>query len=317
VAVLEEHASVMGWMHRCQYACNALMAGWPDKAREMFRQLAVPMDARWIPARERVQHMLARADVMRAVTPLDCRDLRGWHYVLTGGVLASLSPHGFHMGMTGRWGFLADSGGECAFALRRLRLVLEAAGAAAAPESVALLPDRSSRIPGLAAAAVLGLPAADFNPGKPGARSLVVACDLNAADPDAVAALHWRAPGQVLFERATCWTSPPQVAADVSGLLGQTVLAPWDGQWCLLGDGTVGAGPADDRPAEVIAAQLAGTAPERDEGDGSAPADPDDQLRRFVQAVTADDARDRDGGWLGGLREHVPSAGPVPSSRLI
>ena len=315
VAVLEEHASLTGWMHRYQYVRNALMAGWPDKAREMFRQLAVPMDARWIPARERVRHMLARADVMRAVTPLDCRDLRGWHYVLTGGVLAGLSPHGVHAGMTGRWAFLADSGGECAFALRRLRLVLEAAGAV--PESVALLPDRSSRVLGLAAAAVLGLPTADFDPGKLEARSLVVAYDLNAADPGAVEALHWRAPGQVLFERATCWTSPPRVAADVSGLLGQTVLAPWDGRWRLLDDGTVGAGPADDRPAEVITAELARTEPERDEGDGTAPADPDDQLRRLVQAVTADDARDRDGGWLGGLREHVPNSGPVPSSRLV
>jgi hypothetical protein len=57
--------------------------------------------------------------------------------------------------------------------------------------------------------------------------------------------------------------------------------------------------------------------PKRDEGDGSAPADPDDGLRRFVEAVTADDARERDGGWLGGLREHVPSAGPVPSSRFV
>lgn len=164
VTVLEEHESVMGWVHRYQYVCNALMAGWPDKAREMFRQLVVPVDAKWIPARERVRHMLARAGVMRGVTPLDGRDLRGWHYALTGGVLASLSPHGVHAGMTGRWGFLADSGQECAFALRRLRLVLDAAGAAAAPESVALLPDRSSRILGLAAAAVLGLPAADFNP---------------------------------------------------------------------------------------------------------------------------------------------------------
>ena len=60
-----------------------------------------------------------------------------------------------------------------------------------------------------------------------------------------------------------------------------------------------------------------GTAPERDEGDGSAPADPDDGLRRFVKAVTADDARDRDGGWLGGLREYVPNSGPVPGSRLV
>jgi len=49
------------------------------------------------------------------------------YYVLTGGVPAGLSPHGFHTGMTGRWGFLADSDRERAFALQRLRLVLDAA----------------------------------------------------------------------------------------------------------------------------------------------------------------------------------------------
>jgi hypothetical protein len=243
--VLEEHEPVTVWMHRFQYVYNALMAGRLDKAADGFRRLPEPDDDRWVPAREKVRRMLARADVIRGVTPLDFQDLRGWHYVLTGGLLAVLSPHGFDKGMTGRWCFLGDSGGECAAALRRLGLVLGAAGAA--PECVALLPDRSSRILGLAAAAVLGLPTADFSPDRPAARSLVVAYDLNATDADAVAGLRWRAPGQVLFERATCWTDPPRVAADVSGLLGEHVLAPWDGQWQRLDDGSVGPGPADDR----------------------------------------------------------------------
>ena len=315
VAVLGEHEPLTVWMHRFQYVYNALMAGRLDKAADGFRRLPVPEDERWVSAREKVRRMLARADVAGGVTPLDGRDLRGWHYVLTGGVLADLSPYGFDTGMTGRYCFLGDSGGGCAAALRRLGLVLGAAGAV--PECVAVLPDRSSRILGLAAAAVLGLPATDFSPGRPAARSLVVAYDLNAAGPDAVAGLRRRAPGQVLFERATCWTDPPRVAADVSGLLGEHVLAPWDGQWQRLDDGNVGPGPADDRPAEVLAAELAGTAPEQDEGDGSAPTDPDDGLRRFARAVADAGARERDGGWLGGIREWVANAGPVTSSRFV
>jgi hypothetical protein len=89
----------------------------------------------------------------------------------------------------------------CAAALGRLRLILDAA-----PQSVALPPDRSSQILGAAAAAVLGLPSADFDPGTPMAHTLVVAYDLTKTDPGAVAALRHRAPGQILFERATCWT---------------------------------------------------------------------------------------------------------------
>ena len=259
--------------------------------------------------------MLARAGTVRAVTPLDRRDLRGWHYVLTGGILARLSPYGFGAGMTGRWCYLSDSTAGCAAALARLRLILNAAGTA--PESVTLLPDRSSRILGTAAAATLSLPSANFDPGRPAARSLVVAYDLTRTDAAAVAALRGRAPGQVLFERATCWTDPPRVTTDVSGLLGQMVIPPWAGQLRRLDDGTAGQGPADDRPIETIAAEIALAVPEQDEGDGSTPPDPDENLRRFVEGVTAAGARDRDGSWLGGIREYIPDAGPVPSSRFL
>jgi hypothetical protein len=316
VAVLEEHESrvALGWQQRYLYVYNAVMAGRLDKATEGFGRLPEPEDPAWSPAREKVRRMLARAGTVRGVTALDHRDLRGWHFVLTGGVLSGLSPYGFDV-MTGRWGYVADSAGSCAAALARLRLILDAAGAH--PESVALLPDRSSRILGAAAAMVLGLPAAEFDPASPAAGQLVVAYDLNGTDPDAVAALRRRLPGQVLFERATCWTDPPRITADITGLLAQAAAAPWAGKPYPLEDGTIGYGPADDRAAETIGAEIAHTTPERDQGDGATPADPDEDLRRFAGAVTGGAGRERDGGWLGGVREYVPDAGPVPSSRFL
>jgi len=313
LAVLEEHEPVMGWLNRFQYVYNAVMAGDLGKAAGGFGRLPEPEDATWRPAREKVRRMLARADVTRTVSSLDRQDLRGWHYVLTGGVLASLSPYGFDA-MTGRWAYLSDSAQSCAAALQRLTLILEAAGAA--PQLVAVLPDRSSRILGAAAAAALSLAATDFDPAKPAAHSLVVAYDPTKADPGAVAALRERVPGQVLFERATCWTDPPPVSADVSGLLGQTVVPPWAGQLRRLDDGTVGQGPADDRPVQAIAADIVHATPLQDEGDGGTPPDPSEALRRFAGAVTAAGTRERGGGWLGGVREYIPDAGPVPSSRF-
>ena len=172
----------------------------------------------------------------------------------------------------------------------------------------------SSRILGTAAAAVLGLPATDFDPGKPTANCLVVVYHLTKTDPDAVTALRERAPGQVLFERVTCWTDPPRVTADVSGLLRQTVVPPWAGQMRRFDDGTVGQGPEDNRPAKAVAAEIARAMPEPDEGDGGTPPDTDEGLRRFVEAVTSPGTRD--GGWLSGIREYIPDAGPVPSSRF-
>jgi len=126
-----------------------------------------------------------------------------------------------------------------------------------------------------------------------------------------------RAAGQVVFERATCWTDPPFVTADISGLLSQTIVPPWAAQPRRLDDGTAGQGPADDRPIQAIAAEIIHTTPEQDDGDGSAPPDPDQDLLRFVETVTAPGARERDGVWLGGIREYIPDAGPVPSNRFI
>ncbi len=83
-----------------------------------------------------------------------------------------------------------------------------------------------------------------------------------------------------------------------------------------LEDGTVGQGPADDRPIEAIAAEIVHAAPEQDGGDGNTPPDPDESLRRFVEAVTAAGTGEPDGGWLGGIRDYIPDAGPVPSSRF-
>ena len=102
-----------------------------------------------------------------------------------------------------------------------------------------------------AAAATLGLPATDFDLGKPAAHSMVVAYDLTKTDPGAVAALRERAPGQILFERATCRSAPRQMRR--------------------LDDGTAGHGPADDRPIQAIAAEIVHATPEQDEGDGNTP----------------------------------------------
>lgn len=53
--------------------------------------------------------MLRRTEGAAQAGPLDHRDLRGWHYALTGGYLAVLSPYGFDSSMTGRYAYLGDT----------------------------------------------------------------------------------------------------------------------------------------------------------------------------------------------------------------
>ena len=313
VAVLEEQESVMQvqWLPRFQYVYNALMAGDLEKAAGGFGRLPEPEDPAWAPAREKVRRILARAGTARAVTLLDRQDLRCWHFVpdrrcpgdpLTVRVLGDDRPLGLPQRLR-----------------RRLR-----GRAAAAPAD----PGCGRHRPGGGGAAARPLepdpgccgrggtrPAGDgFRP-RQARRELP--CRRLRPDrdrTDAVAALRERAPGQVLFERATCWTDPPRITADVSGLLHQTVVPPWATQPRRFDDGTVGQGPEDNRPAKAVAAEIARAMPEPDEGDGGTPPDTDEGLRRFVEAVTSPGTRD--GGWLSGIREYIPDAGPVPSSRF-
>ncbi|WP_425268735.1 hypothetical protein [Kitasatospora cheerisanensis] len=257
VAVLQEHRAIGGdWPDGYLLAHNALMDGRVELAREVFEGLAAPDGDTWQPAADRIRRSLARA---AAVPPAGPQDLRGWHYTLTGGLLATLSPHGYEQGMTGRWAYLGDSWDNCRRGLERLRTVLEAAGRR--PSSVALLPDRGSEALGLAAAALLGIPAAPYRPGGGVADALVVAYDLNECDQELVGALYERAPGEVLYEHATCWTDPPAVSADVSGLLVQHVVAPWEPNLRVGEDGEVERG----RPT---------TARRRSSRSGSAPRPP-------------------------------------------
>lgn len=299
--LLQEHDGLTeDWPDRYLLVHNALMDGQVELGRQVFGALGDP-DETWRPAAERIRHLLARATV---ATPVDRQDLRGWHYTLTGGLLTTVSPAGFHQGMTGRWAYLQDDFGACRHGLERLRAVLAAVDRK--PASVALLPDRGSRALGLAAARILGLPTAPYRPGT--ADTLVVAYDLNECDQELVARLHDRAPGEVLYEHATCWTDPPVVPADVSTLLVQTVIAPWASRMRFTEDGERDDIPADERSAEELADAICAADPEPDAGDDDAPADPDELLVAFAVRVNAT--------WLTGARDRVRSSGPVPSSRF-
>ncbi|WP_017594106.1 tetratricopeptide repeat protein [Nocardiopsis potens] len=309
-ALEDGEAPLEDWPDRYLLGYNALLAGRVDLAAEVAAALAPPPDDAWLPARERLAAMVRRALAVRENGGLGPRDLRGWHFALTGGVLLERSPFGYDEGMNGRYAMAGDDHGACARALHRLIRVLDATGRR--PDGVDLLPDRSSRALGLAAAGLLGVGAEPFAGARPG--RLVVAYDLNDVRPEVVEALRERAPGQVLFERSTCWTGPPAVPADVTGWLAQAVRSPWAESMRLRPEGGVEPVPADDRPAEALAEEIiaAAAAPAEleagGEQDGAPPFDPEEGLLAFATGAA--------GLWLTGSRPPMPSSGPVPSNRF-
>ncbi|MFE9246910.1 hypothetical protein [Nocardiopsis sp. NPDC006938] len=274
-------------------AYNALCSADPDTAREVLSALSTPDDDGWDLAHDRITRMVERADAARTASPLDTRDLRGWQFALTGALLGQVSPHGFDEGMNGRFAYLGDSYESCRTGLRDLAAVLEATGSR--PDAVMPLPDRSSRVLGLAAARLLDLPVVAVDPERSDA--LVVAYDLNDSEPDLLRSLVPRAPGQVLFEHASCWTSPPGATADVVSVLHQSVVRPW-GESLRVVDGEVERGPADESPEEELAERVVAAEPEAR----------DAALTPFAEAV-ADH-------WARGPRLPVFTSGPVRSSRF-
>lgn len=309
--VLAAHeAGLAAWPDRYLLVFNAVLAGDLELARRHHALLPAPEDDMWLPARERQNLVLERAAAAGAASPLDLADLRGWQYVTGGTVLGTLSPYGFDAGMAGRFAYLQDTYDSCLRGLLRLKAVLAAAGLR--PRSVSLLPDRDSRILGLAAAEVLGLPAEHFDPGRED--TVVIAYDLNETlevgqGPVVIGQLVGRAPGQVLHEHASCWTDTPAVTPDSVTLLHQSVVAPWGAGLRQSADGGVERGEPDGRPEAEIAAEIVAADPAPDEGDGQTPADPVERLTDFVAAVR--------GTWLRGDRARVKSSGPVPSSRFL
>ncbi|MFD9760982.1 hypothetical protein [[Kitasatospora] papulosa] len=309
-ALLAHEDGLADWPDRYLLVFNAVLAGDLELARRQHARLPAPAEDTWLGARDRQNRVLGRASAAGPASPLDHSDLRGWQYVMGGTVLGTLSPFGFDAGMTGRYAYLQDDHGRCLEGLLRLKAVLASAGAR--PRSVSLLPDRGSRVLGLAAAEVLGLPAEPFEAGRED--TVVIAYDLNVtarADggPETIGQLFERAPGQVLHEHASCWTDPPAVTADSVTLLHQSAVAPWEAGLRQGADGEVERGEADGRPEKAIAAEIVGADPTPDAGDGQTPADPAEKLTDFVSAVS--------GTWLQGDRAQLRSPGPVASSRFL
>ncbi len=309
-ALLAHESGLDDWPDRYLLVHNAVLAGDLELARRQHALLPDPRDATWLGARDRQDRVLRRAASAGEAGPLDHTDLRGWQYVMGGTVLGTLSPYGYDAGMNGRYGWIQDTHGQCLLGLLRLRSVLGAADVR--PRSVSLLPDRGSRILGLAAAGVLDLPAEPYEPGRE--HTVVVAHDLKATAREAeglriLEELRDRTPGQVLHEHASCWTDPPGVTADSVTLLHQSVVAPWAAGLRRSADGGVERGEPDVRPEGVVAAEVVGADPTPDEGDGRTPADPVEGLTDFVSAVC--------GTWLRGERARLRSAGPVAGSRFL
>lgn len=261
----------------------------------------------------RLEGMLVRADAVRAVGALDDRDLRGWHFVINGGLLLHLSQEGLDDPMRGRYAFVQDHLVMCREGIERARAALEAGGLAV--ERVLVLPERGSQILGLATARVLGLPAVPWEEAHEGP-GLVVAYDLDALDDDLYRAVRPHRPGQVLWSHASRWTADQPIAPDLVTYLYQFNVPHWGEQLQIdLEAKETRCAEPDAAPPEALAEAIATAAI----GYGPDALHDLDALRAFAAACArVQDEAHRGGAWRrSGPRRKQWTGGPVPSARFV
>lgn len=302
LAVLEDHAALRARSFLCRYlyAFNAAMAGRLDVTRAALARLE-PDSAETSGLRDTIRGICERADRVAGACSLDLRDLRGWHHVLTGGLLIHQSPYGFDDPMRGRFAWLADS-------LPRIAMGLDRLAALVAPLALPCVyapPGRDHAIVAQAAGLRLGIPVAPWPAVGVPAPGLVVLYDLAELPSGDVARLVQRRPDQIVFAHASPWTTDSPLAPDVTTLLYQTIAPPW-GAHALVDPETqqVSEAAPDDRPVEAIAAELAAS-PGLD-ATGLA-ADQPAQWAALVARAWPPEPGPRSRLWAGG---------PVPSSRF-
>ncbi|MEL6341994.1 MAG: hypothetical protein AAFV53_02600 [Myxococcota bacterium] len=286
-------------------AFNGMLSGRPEIARAQTQRLTAASDdnERFMVAR--ITRMLARVDHFQGRTALDRQDLRGWHLVLTGGVLLHLSSAGFDDGMNGRYAFLQDSLSRIQAGIVALDELLTATGQT--PAQILLLPERGSEAVGLAAAARLGLPTAQYSPD---AKGLVVAYDLEHLPFGVLRALRDHQPDQLLWAHALCWTDPPPICPDIVTLMYQHNITPWQPQLTMTPEGESERAPAVTGTAEAIAAALIAAPPLED--------DARPNQRPSLWAAIRDAPTDAKIGIFRqeALRERLWYMGPVKSNRF-
>ncbi len=288
----------------CRYLLvfDSIMSGDLATARAVVPAL-IPAEHAQERMAARVHAMLGRADRLAATCALDGHDLRGWHQVITGGLLLHRSPFGFDQPMHGRYAWLQDSWSLVRHGLERLRAVLVAWEWT--PPCVYAPPGREHEAIAAAAAALLGVPQMPWPAVGAPAPGLIVVYDLASVPGRDLERLAQRRRDQLVHAHVTIWTDDAPVAADTTTLLAQQVVAPWASQLALDPDtGQAATVAEDDRDADALAAAILAAptaAPD------AIACDDEPGLLALARVIGRGEPGPRERGWAGS---------PVPSHRF-
>lgn len=212
------------WHTRYLYCFNALMSGHLVEARQGFALLGSPQDDEASVRYERLARFFDRSREVAPCTSLDSNDLRGWHYVITGGLLTHLASGRAATG-NGRYRTVRDSYELIHEGVLRAATIFHSWDMC--PSQVVYSNDPASEIMANVWHRRIGVPIRPFSSTDRHHEALFVAYDLAMADAGFVETLATRRAGQILCSHAASWTGEFSFASDICTYLYDRNIMPW------------------------------------------------------------------------------------------
>lgn len=223
--VLARESELVDSTHHFAYlkAFNSIVLGELNEARQILPRLLNTTDETQIYMTKRIQGMLMRADVIEASQPLERSNLRGWHYVMTGGILLHIAPDNMAGRLRGGYGKTWDTDNRVLLGLSSLVAVCEVLDLTF--PAILIPPDRNSQILGHALGALFQLPVEEwFGDSEAG---IVTVYDVGELIPELRQPLKEHHPNQSLFVQSCSSLREHIVAPDLLTYFYEFNTSPW------------------------------------------------------------------------------------------
>lgn len=171
---------------------------------------------------KRLHNIFARAEAVDGVTPLDKSDYRGWHFILTGGLLLHLPDPTENN--YGQYEYLEDSESLCKEGIYRLCSIFDV-WKMHIPRILSFNNPESQRL-GLAFSDTLGIP--EKKVVTPKEAGLFVIYDYSNVIPEVIDTISKYKIGQQIYCHASQFTREYKVAPDFTNLMYSSIISPWD-----------------------------------------------------------------------------------------
>jgi tetratricopeptide (TPR) repeat protein len=254
-----------------QYYWSSLLLNQPDGVREFIKISLSDLTESDLEPRVKAAVRYTLDQLERALHRLDIvqppeDNIRDWHFIQYGAAILDvmdqrISQDGDRVA-GGRYVALWPQYEKLSGVLHKADRLLEAIGRR--PNRVLALPDRESEILGRALAIIMDLPFQSATAAQAGmANQVIVAADNRLLRFPELANTK---PDQSLIAVNLNWLEDSPINPDVCGFMTQLCRYPWEAGSIRVDPDSeqMQETPADERPAEEIAAELAETEPEQD-----------------------------------------------------